>query len=141
MVTALIELAASADYRDRADAGRALAVFAEAPEARDPLRRLVLDNGDTFVTLTTAEALLRRQDTAGFTIVAEALTSADPQQTTYIHDAATTVFQLFASDRDQALEACDALVHDTSPHVRQGAAELREMLTHIDPILHPHDPT
>jgi hypothetical protein len=76
---------------DRADAARALANFAEATESRESLLRLVLDGGDTFVTRATAEELLRRQDTAGFTIVAEALVSADLQHRTYIHDAVTAV--------------------------------------------------
>jgi hypothetical protein len=136
-VGALIELAAGDDYRDRADAGRALAVFAEVTEAREPLLRLVLDAGDTFVTLTTAEALLRRQDIAGFTIIAEALTSADVQQQTYIHQAVTAVFMLYASERDRAVEACDALTHDANDEVRQGAAELREMLVQVRPVLYP----
>ncbi|MFJ9779070.1 hypothetical protein ACIRSS_05775 [Amycolatopsis sp. NPDC101161] len=72
-MAALIELAGSADYRDRADAGRGLAGFAEMPEARGPLLELVLDDRDTFVTRVTAEALLRRQDLAGLAVVASAL--------------------------------------------------------------------
>jgi hypothetical protein len=135
-VAALIELAAGDDYRDRADAGRALAVFAEVTEAREPLLRLVLDGGDTFVTLTTAEALLRRQDLAGFAVIAEALTSADVQQHTYIHQAVTAVFMLYASERDRAVDACDALKHDANDEVRQGAAELREMLVQVRPVLY-----
>ena len=137
VVAELVGLAAGDDYRDRADAGRALAVFAELDEAREALLRLVLDGGDTFVTLTTAEALLRRQDPAGFAIVAEALTSADPQQHTYIHQAAAAVFMLYAAERDRAVEACDALAGDASVDVRQGAADLREMLAEIRPVLYP----
>jgi hypothetical protein len=64
-VAALIRLAGSVDHRDRTDAGRGLASFAEMSEARAPLLGLVLDAGDTFVTRATAEALLRRQDSAG----------------------------------------------------------------------------
>jgi hypothetical protein len=139
-VSALIELAASDDHRDRAAAGRALAIFAEIPESREPLLRLVLDVHDTYVTLTTAEALLRRQDTAGLTIVAEALALADVQRSTYIHDAIGTVFTIFASERDHALEACEALSRDPSPRVRQGTAELREMLAEIQPVLFPQEP-
>ena len=139
-VTALIKLATSDDYQDRADAGRALANFAEATEARESLLRLVLDVNDTLVTLATAEALLRRQDTAGFTIVAEALVEADIQHSTYIHDAVTAVFMVFASERDHAVEACDALSLDTSAQVRQGAAQLREMLAEIHPVLYPQEP-
>jgi hypothetical protein len=55
VVAALIELAGSPDYRDRADAGRGLASFAEMPEARGPLLELALDDRDTFVTRVTAE--------------------------------------------------------------------------------------
>ena len=139
-VTALINLAASDDYQDRADAGRALANFANAAESRESLVRLVLDLNDTFVTRVTAEALLRRQDAAGFTIVAEALVSADFQHRTYIHDAVQDAFMVFASERDRAMEACDALSLDASAHVRQGAAELRDMLAQIRPVLYPQDP-
>ncbi|WP_199856867.1 hypothetical protein [Nocardia suismassiliense] len=65
VVAALIELARSADVRDRADAGYGLAAFAEMPDARAVLASLVLDAEDTFVTLVTAEALLRRKDVWG----------------------------------------------------------------------------
>jgi hypothetical protein len=47
---------------------------------------------------------------------------------------------VFASDRDHAMEACDALSLDGSADVRQGAAELREMLAGIDPVLYPQQP-
>ena len=140
VVEALTELAASSTYQDRADAGRALAVFAEQTAAYDVLLRLVLDGDDTFVTLTTADALLRRQDTAGFTIVAEALASADTQQQTYIHDAVAAVFLLFSSDRDRALQTCDALTRETDDQVRRGAVALRGMLAQIQPVLHPQEP-
>jgi hypothetical protein len=90
-IMALIELAASDDYQDRAAAGRALANFAEATESREPLLGLVLDAKDTYVTRTTAEALLRRHDVAGFAIVAEGLASADLQRSTQIRDAVVDV--------------------------------------------------
>jgi hypothetical protein len=38
VVGALLPLAGSGEYQDRADAGRALAIFAELPEARQPLQ-------------------------------------------------------------------------------------------------------
>ncbi len=137
---ALISLATSDDYRDRADAGRALASFAEGSEARASLVRLVLDPDDTFVTRETAEALLRRQDAAGFAIVAEALASADFQHGTYIHDAVRAVFMVFASERDRAIETCGVLELDANPRVRQGAAGLRATLADIDPVLYPQEP-
>jgi hypothetical protein len=138
--TALIELAASTDYQDRADAGRALASFAEATRSRETLVQLVLDINDTFVTQTTAEALLRRQDRAGLEIIAEALSSADFQHRTYIRQAAAAVFMVFAAEEDRALKACDALSLNASLQVRDGAVELREMLAQIDPLLHPLNP-
>ncbi|WP_405064497.1 hypothetical protein OG474_23350 [Kribbella sp. NBC_01505] len=139
VVAALVELAASADYRDRADAGRALASFAQAPESRDPLLRLVLDVGNTFVTLVTAEALLRRHDNAGVAIVAEALATGDFQHGSYIYEAASTVFMVFARERDQAVEICEALSRDGSARVRQGAAELGAMLAEMQPLLYPKE--
>jgi hypothetical protein len=140
VVTALIELAASEDFKDRADAGRALASFAETTGSRETLVELVLDVNDTFVTLATAEALLRRQDLAGLRIVAEALFSADFQHRTYIHQAVTAVFMVFAVEKDRAVEACDALLVDASTSACEGAAELREMLAQIDPLLYPQKP-
>jgi hypothetical protein len=140
VVTALIKLATSDDYQDRADAGRALANFADTAESRESLLRLVLDVHDMFVTLETAEALLRRQDSAGFAIVAEALVSADFQHHAYIHQAVMAVFMVFASERDRAMEACDALSRDASAQVRLGAVDLREMLAQISPVLCPEQP-
>jgi hypothetical protein len=137
---ALVQLATSDDYRDRADAGRALANFAQDAEARTSLLRLLLDPDDTFVTFETAEAVLRRQDAVGFATIAEALASADLQHSTYIHDAVRSVFVVFASERDRAMEACGVLSHHASAQVRQGAADLREALAEIDPVLHPQEP-
>jgi hypothetical protein len=138
VIVSLVALATSDDYRDRADAGPALANFAQAEESREILHRLVLDTDDTFVTLVTTEALLRRQDTVGISIVADALVTADFQRLTYIHDAIRTVFGIFAYERDQAVEACDALVaSEGNARVREGAAHLREALAAIDPVLYP----
>ncbi|WP_433163123.1 hypothetical protein [Kribbella sp. CA-247076] len=139
-IIALTALANSEDYHDRVDAGRALASFADAREARESLLRLVLDANDTFVTYATAEALLRRHDLAGLAIIAEALASADLQHRTYVGDAVAAVFTMFASERDRAVEACDELSLDASAQVRQGSAELRDMLTEIRPLLHPQEP-
>ncbi|TDU91337.1 hypothetical protein EV138_4942 [Kribbella voronezhensis] len=108
--------------------------------AREVLLGLVLDAGDTFVTVATAEALLRRQDLAGFAIVAEVLGLADFQHRTYIDQAVTAVFLVFASERDRAMEACEALSLDGSAGVRQGAVVLREMLAQVGPLLFPQEP-
>jgi hypothetical protein len=136
-VTALITLAESPDYRDRADAGRSLASFAEMPEARGPLRNLILDAHDTFVTRATAAATLRRQNSAGIATVAAALAAADPNHTDWIFTAVLDVYRAFSRDRDAAMRECEALTRDTDEQTRSGASRLAAMLTEIDPILRP----
>src|SRR5947209_466677 len=88
-VIALNDLAGGEDYRDRADAGRGLAGFAEMPEAHETLVKLILDTDDTFVTRATAEALLRRKDVVGLAVVAAALAVADSNRGDWIHVAVT----------------------------------------------------
>jgi hypothetical protein len=136
VVATLVGLAGSPNYRDRADAGRSLASFAEIPEAGRALLDLVLDAGDTFVTRVTAEALLRRQDTVGFAMVASALAAADPDHADWIHTAVLDVFMMFSRDRDAALRECEALARGTDEQVRHGGRQLIDMLEKIDPILH-----
>ncbi|MGI5175866.1 hypothetical protein ACQEVZ_05985 [Dactylosporangium sp. CA-152071] len=87
VVAALMRLAGSSGYRDRADAGAALANFAEMPEAARPLQQLLPDASDTFVTLVTADALLRRKDSVGLALVVRALADADDQHAQWIHSA------------------------------------------------------
>ncbi|MGW4488516.1 hypothetical protein ACWEOE_32305 [Amycolatopsis sp. NPDC004368] len=140
VVAALIGLAGSSDYRDRADAGRGLAPFAEMAEAREPLLRLLLDAGDTFVTRATAEALLRREDSAGFTVVAAALAAADAGQGEWIGTAVLDVFGVFAGARDAAVRECEALRRGADDQVHHGAGELMDMLAVIDPVLRPAAP-
>lgn len=67
----------SPDYRDRADAGVALASLVDSRQAPERLRQLVLDPDDTVVTRKTVEALARRGDSAALTVIAAALASAD----------------------------------------------------------------
>jgi len=134
-VAALIRLAESPDYRDRADAGCSLATFAEMPEARGPLLGLVLDADDTFITRATAEALLRRQDSAGLEVVATALAAADPNHVEWIHTAVLDVFGVFSRDRDAAVRECEVL--DSDEQTRCGLDQLTTMLVGITPILHP----
>jgi hypothetical protein len=137
VVAALVRLAGGRDYRDRADAGRGLASFAEVADARDVLVELVLDAGDTFVTRATAEALLRRQDAVGLTTVASALANADPNHADWIHTAVVDVFCVFSRDRDAAVQVCEALIRDPDEGVRRGAERLIAMLSEIDPVLYP----
>lgn len=136
-VAALGELGRSRDFRDRADAGHGLAAFAEMPEARGPLLDLVLDPGDTFVTRRTAEALLRRTDGAGLTIVASALAVADANHSDWIHTAIVDVFSVFSVDRDRATRWCEELSRSEDARVARGAGELHEALAEIDPVLRP----
>ena len=135
-VIALIDLAGGDDYRDRADAGRGLAAFAEMNEARETLVRLILDADDTFVTRVTTEALLRRKDLVGLTIVAAALAVADSNRGDWINIAVADVLAVFSRDRDDALRRCETLALDPDERVRRGADELVGMLIEIEPALH-----
>ena len=136
-MAAFVGLSGSRDYRDRADAGRGLASFAETAEARGPLLDLVLDAGDTFVTRATAEALLRRQDTVGLAAIASALAAADPNHADWIHTAVLDVFGVLSIERDAAVRVSEALAWDPDERVRRGAEQLVAMLVKIDPILYP----
>ncbi|MFE9574928.1 hypothetical protein ACFYO1_00945 [Nocardia sp. NPDC006044] len=136
-VAALIELARGTDVRDRAAAGHGLAIFAEMPSARAELASLALDTEDTFVTAVTAEALLRRKDAAGLSIVALALAEADASQSEWIGSAVRDVYGVFADERDAAIRVCTTLTRDPDPRIRSGAADLITELNRIEPILHP----
>ncbi|MFJ4188210.1 hypothetical protein [Kitasatospora sp. NPDC089509] len=134
---ALRELGRSQDYRDRAAAGHGLAGFADMQEAHGPLLELVLDPGDTFVTRVTAEAVLRRKDRVGLTIVASALAVANPNHGDWIHTAIVDVFGIFAEDRDNAMQLCEEILRDTDDRVALGARQLHDILADIDPVLRP----
>ncbi|OKI15989.1 HEAT repeat domain-containing protein [Streptomyces sp. CB03911] len=136
-VAALIELARSHHYRDRADAGKALAALADTPEALDPLLELVLDPADTYVTRVTSEALLRRKDSIGLKVVASALAIADPSHSEWIHTAVDDVLTLFGDDRDNAMRLCEEMSHDTDGRIALGARQLRQALAEIDPVFGP----
>lgn len=135
--TALIRLADSLDYRDRADAGRALASFADVPETRVALLRLVLDADDTFVTHATTGALLGRRDATGLAIVATALATADFQHVNWIYTAVVDVFGIFATHRDSAVNICQILTGVEELTTREGADTLLDMLNEITPVLVP----
>lgn len=136
-VMALGALGRSRDHRDRADAGRGLAGFAEMPEAAARLLELVLDPDDTYVTRETAGALLRRSDRAALAIVASALAVADPNHSDWIQTAITDVLGIFASDLDEAKRLSEELARDTDARVALGARRLFESLSEIDPVLRP----
>ncbi len=134
---ALRELGRSHDYRDRAAAGHGMAGFADMQEAFGPLLDLVLDPGDTFVTRVTAEAVLRRKDRIGLTIVASALAVAGPNHDDWIHTAVVDVFSIFAKERDNAMQLCEEMLRDTDDRVALGTRQLLEILAEINPVLRP----
>ncbi|MFJ5925521.1 hypothetical protein ACIQF6_23225 [Kitasatospora sp. NPDC092948] len=134
---ALRELGRSLDHRDRADAGRGLAAFADLREALGPLLELVLDPGDTFVTRVTTEAVLRRMDRAGLTVVASAMAVADANHSDWIHTAVVDVFSIFSEDRDRARQLCEEMLRDADDRVALGARRLHDILAEIDPVLRP----
>lgn len=107
------------------------------PEARGPLLELVLDPGDTFVTRRTAEALLRRKDRDGLTIVASALAVANSNHSDWIHTAIVDVVSIFSDDRDKAIRLCEEMSRDTDDRVALGARRLHKVLAEIDPVLRP----
>ncbi|WP_215541609.1 hypothetical protein [Amycolatopsis sp. CA-230715] len=134
-VVPLIALASCRDFRDRADAGVALASFAELPEAREVLAELVLDAEDTFVTRATAEALFRRRDGIGLAIVASALADADPNHADWISTAAEDVLGVLAEDRDTAALTCESFLEVPDGRVRLGARRLIATIAGITPVL------
>ncbi|WP_147137305.1 hypothetical protein [Nocardia ninae] len=137
VVAALIELARSADVRNRADAGHGLAAFAEMPDAKAVLISLVLDADNTFVTAVTAEALLRRKDVVGLGVVAASFADADGSQSEWIGTALNDVYGVFADERDVAVRICSTLSRDPDAQIRRGAIDLIGLLERIDPVLRP----
>jgi hypothetical protein len=136
-VAALTALAAGPAYRDRADAGDALAGFAELSEARDALLGLVLDADDTFVTRRKAAALLRRHDRIGLAIVGRALGRADENQADWIGTAVHDVLGVFAVERDAAVRETEDLLRDAREPDRVGLERLVSTLAEVTPILRP----
>jgi hypothetical protein len=140
VVVGLTTMARSADYQDRADAGRALAVFADLQQAREPLVALMLDPHDTFVTRATAVALLRRQDKAGYALISRTLAVADDNTSDWIHTAIREVFVVYGRERDAAVRECQTLLDDADGHVSTGARLLTTALNALSPVLLPLEP-
>lgn len=128
VVRPLLALAASPAYTDRADAGRALAVFADLPATHRALAALLLDPHDTYVTRVTAEALVRRHDSHGYALLARAFQDADDNHSDWLHRALDTVLGIYAQERDEALALCRCL---------PDAGALVAALHGLDPILRP----
>jgi hypothetical protein len=136
-VAALIQLADSPDYHDRAAAGRCLVNFVDDHATRAVLLSLVLDAENTFVTVETAEALLRRNDAASLAIVSAASAVAEYELADWLYGAVHSVLSVFERDRDDALRICRTIVDDPGQddRVRTGAGRLVTALTDLRPVL------
>jgi hypothetical protein len=139
VVAPLIVLAGGADYQDRADAGRPLAVFAEMQQTGESLVALVLDPCDTSVTRATTEALLRRHDRAGYVLVARAIAMADDNHADWIHTAILDVLGVYGRERDAAIRECKTLLDDADEQIRTGTRLLITWLGELTPVLVPGD--
>jgi hypothetical protein len=131
-LTALIGLARSPHFRDRADAGHGLARFTDEPAACEVLLELVLDAADTGVTYETATALFRRGDAGALAVLSAATAGAEDSQHDHLHDALHTVL-LYERDRDAALAICRTLTGDPDEQVRSGAEVLVAELLALRP--------
>ncbi|SFR10580.1 hypothetical protein SAMN04488564_103428 [Lentzea waywayandensis] len=136
-VTALVRLAGSPHYQDRADAGRSLASFADVPLARQTLLELVLDTADTFVIQETTEALLRRGSAEGLAIVCVGAATAEGEDADHLYGALYSTLGVFERDRDAAVATCHDLMNDPAQdhQTRDGAAALIAKLSGFRPAL------
>ncbi|MEV7443345.1 hypothetical protein AB0O22_19780 [Streptomyces sp. NPDC091204] len=85
----------------------------------------------------TAQALLRRNDVVGLSIVASALSAADANHRDWICTAVMDVLGIFSSDRDDAMQLSQELARGSDDRVSRGARQLLEILAEIDPVLRP----
>ena len=90
-----------------------------------------------YAIALTAEALLRREDVEGLAGVARGLAHADPNHVDWIYTAVHNAFTVCASQRDSAVPLCDVLIEGADPELRRGAAQLRDVLIQITPVLRP----
>ncbi|GLY54770.1 hypothetical protein [Lentzea sp. NBRC 102530] len=137
VVTALLRLAASSDHRDRADAGRGLASFAEVPAARRKLLELLLDTADTFVTDETTEALVRRGDAEALAIVCAGAAQAGHDHVDHLYGTLCSTLVVYESERDAAVAICQTFLDDPArdEQTRTGAAAVIAALTELRPVL------
>lgn len=131
----LIVLSRSPRHEDRVDAGRCLANFVDIPGVSNVLFELALDPNDTAVTLATADALLRRKDRLGVTVLARALAVADSNHADWIYPAVSGVFGIFERDRDVAIRICEELLGDADSQLRLGLLAILDTLAGIEPIV------
>ncbi len=112
----------SADYTERAAAGVVLAAVPDLARLTETLHTLLLDPEDTWVTLTTAEALVARGDTSGMRVVAGAIARADASCADWIGDVVLDPQR--TDERDRRRSALEELRLDPDPDVAAGAAQL-----------------
>ncbi|MGI5171803.1 hypothetical protein ACQEU3_46410 [Spirillospora sp. CA-253888] len=123
VLEAALAEALSPSWRQRVQAGRDLAAFADVPEAAEALVELLLDAEDTAVTRQTAEALVRVGTVAALKLIALAVVRADDNHAdwlqTGVHDA------LVGPDgAPDVAAACGKLARDPDEAVRDGAADI-----------------
>ncbi|MFE9693471.1 hypothetical protein [Micromonospora sp. NPDC005806] len=126
---ATITAASSPRWSDRAKAGHDLARRAERDDIAELLLRLLLDEHDTAVTDATSHALLRRDDTHGVRLVAQAVAGANDEQLDHVY-AALGQHLLPDGPTDRFITLCSELIQDPNPTVRNGTQRL---LTWIKP--------
>lgn len=114
----------SPDYRVRATAGAALATVPDLTSVTETLHLLLLDPEDTWVTATTAGALLARGDTAGTRVVLEALARAAGSHLDVLSDA--VLYPRSAQERDQRRSVLRELCRDADTDVARAAFLLLE---------------
>lgn len=132
---ALIALASSNDYQDRADAGRGLAAFADLAVSHDALVALVLDPHNTFVTLQTARALLQTKDPRAFEILATAIAVSVDGTLDYIADAVRGVLGIYATELSTAKQIYARLEEHPDDRTRTGAKIVSSILGPMQPVL------
>ncbi|MFS8202281.1 hypothetical protein ACLVWQ_26785 [Streptomyces sp. CWNU-52B] len=123
MEAALAE-ASSPSWTQRVRAGRALAPFADVPEAAEVLAGLLLDVADTAVTRRTAEALTRVGTVAAVRLIALAVAEADGDHADWLQ---TGVHDALVEPDDgvpDVAAVCGKLAQDQEEAVRRGAAEI-----------------
>jgi hypothetical protein len=116
--------ASSSSWARRAQAGGALAPFAEIPEAAEVLKALLLDGQDTAVTRQTAQALIRAGTVAAAEILAQAVAGADDSHTDWIQTGVDDALAKGARVRD-LLDLYEGLTQTSDTDIRQGAAAIR----------------
>ncbi|MEW2136542.1 hypothetical protein AB0892_08035 [Streptomyces sp. NPDC005409] len=121
--------ASSLSWTQRVRAGRALASFADIPEAAEALMGLLLDVEDTAVTRQTAEALAMVGTVAAVRLIAVAVAEADDNRAdwllTGVHDAMVELGGV-----PDVAAACRKLARDPEGAVRRGAADISAWADH-----------